>query len=262
MIAPQREELHGPAADALTKQEGPPPIDLAFHLLAANRWQDAVPIGIRAAEQAEANQAYHEAADLYDRLLAHVSDNLTRARLLCKAGRAHLRAGDPGRAQRFLDQGIPLLEGAGEEIEAAEYRILLGRSNWEKAQPAVARTQYEQARAVLERAGPSDALATAYIRLSGLHMFDYEFDECLAMANRAAEVAEAAGAESARIWAGVFIGGGAGRPGEGGGRGRGVGLFPHQGAGGGRRPTRGHSPCNRTTVPTPQLPGRRAPHRP
>ena len=207
MIAPHREELHGLAADALTRQEGTPPIDLAFHLLAANRWQDAVPIGIRAAEQAEANQAYHEAADLYDRLLAHVGDNLTRARLLCKAGRAHLRAGDPGRAQRFLDQGIPLLEAAGEEIEAAEYRILLGRSNWEKAQPVVARAHYEQARAVLERAGPSDALATAYIRLSGLHMFNYEFDECLAMANRAAEVAEAAGAESARIWAGVFIGG-------------------------------------------------------
>src|SRR5439155_1414777 len=169
---------------------------------------------IRAAEQAEANQAYHEAADLYDRLLAHVGDNLTRARLLCKAGRAHLRAGDPGRAQRFLDQGIPLLEAAGEEIEAAEYRILLGRSNWEKAQPVVARAHYEQARAVLERAGPSDALATAYIRLSGLHMFNYEFDECLAMAYRAAEVAEAAGAESARIWAGGFIGGAIGELGD------------------------------------------------
>src|SRR5437667_9815068 len=139
MIAPQREELHGLAADALTRQEGTPPIDLAFHLLAANRWQDAVPIGIRAAEQAEANQAYHEAADLYDRLLAHVGDNLTRARPLCKSGRAHRRAGDPGRAQRFLDQGIPLVDGAGDEIEPAEYRIRPARSNWEMAQRDVAR---------------------------------------------------------------------------------------------------------------------------
>src|SRR2546427_12646969 len=248
MIAPQREELHGLAADALTRQEGPPPIDLAFHLLAANRWQDAVPIGIRAADQAEANQAYHEAADLYDRLLEHVGDNLTRARLLCKAGRAHLRAGDPGRAQPFLDQGIPLLEAAGEEIEAAEYRILLGRSNWEKAQPVVARAHYEQARAVLERAGPSDALATAYIRLSGLHMFNYEFDECLAMANRAAEVAEAAGAESARIWAGVFIGGALvslGQVDEGGRR---VGFFPPgaEGHGAGTHPR--HAPYNRVPL--------------
>src|SRR5207244_10137865 len=102
MIAPQREELHGLAADALTKQEGTPPIDLAFHLLAANRWQDAVPIGIRAADQAEANQAYHEAADLYDRLLEHGGDNLTRPRLPCNAGPAHLRAGGPGRRKWIL----------------------------------------------------------------------------------------------------------------------------------------------------------------
>ena len=208
MIAPHREELHGLAADVLTKQEGIPTIDLAFHLLAANRWQDAIPIGIRAAEQAEDNQAFAEAADLYERLLRRVSDNLTRARLLCKTGRAHYRTNDPGRAQKFFEQGIPLLEAAGEEIEAAEYRIDLGRCNWERAQPDVARSQYERARAVLERAGPSDALATAYIRLSGLHMFNYEFQDCLDMANRAADVAVAAGAESARIWAGVFIGGG------------------------------------------------------
>src|SRR5438105_8207900 len=207
MIAPQREQLHGLAADALRTQGDTQPMDLAFHLLAANRWQDAVPIGMKAAEQAEQNQAFTEAASLYDRLLSHVGDNLTRARLLCKAGKAYWQASDPGRAQRFLEQGIPLLEAASEEIEAAEYRILLGRCHWERSQPAVARTDYERARAVLERAGPSEALATAYIRLAGLHMFQYEFQDCLAMANRAAEVAEAAGVESARIWAGSFVGG-------------------------------------------------------
>jgi class 3 adenylate cyclase len=207
MIAPQREEIHGLAADALTKQEGTPPIDLAFHLLAANRWQDAVPIGIKAADLAEHNQAFREAADLYERLLTHVTDNITRARLLCKTGRAYQQAVDPGRAQRFLEQGIPLLEEAGEEIEAAEYRIILGRCNWERSLPAVARSEYERARTVLERAGPSEALATAYVRLAGLHMFQYEFQAGLDMANRASNVAEAAGAESARIWADVFIGG-------------------------------------------------------
>jgi class 3 adenylate cyclase len=71
----------------------------------------------------------------------------------------------------------------------------------------IARTEYERARAVLERAGPSEALANAYIRLAGLHMFDYQFEECLAMATRATEVAAAAGVESARIWASVFVGG-------------------------------------------------------
>ena len=207
MIGPRREELHGVAADVLTARAGIAPIDLAFHLLAANRWSDAVPIGIKAAEEAERNQAHREAAQLYDRLLTHVTDGLTRAQLLCRAGSAYHQANEPARAQRFLEQGIPLLEANGQEVEAAGYRIILGRCNWERSQPVVARSEYERARAVLERAGPSEALANAYIRLSGLHMFEYQFEECLAMANRAAEVAEAAGAEAARIWAGVFVGG-------------------------------------------------------
>jgi class 3 adenylate cyclase len=207
MIAPRRQELHGIAADVLTSQTGTVPVDLAFHLLAANRWNDAVPMGIKAAEDAERNQADREAAQLYERLLTHVKQGPMRAQLLCRAGNAYQRANEPARAQRFLEQGIPLLEAAGEEVQAAGYRIILGRCYWERSQPAVARAEYERAREVLERAGPSEALANAYIRLAGMHMFEYQFDECLAMANRAAEVAEAAGAESARIWASVFVGG-------------------------------------------------------
>jgi len=207
MIAPRRQELHGIAADVLTAQPGTVPIDLAFHLLAANRWTDAIPIGIKAAEEAERNQADREAALLYERLLTHVQDGAMRAQLLCRTGSAYHRANEPARAQRFLEQGIPMLEAGGQKVEAAGYRIILGRCYWERSQPALARSEYERARSVLEQAGPSEALANAYIRLAGLHMFQYQFEECLAMANRAAEVAEAAGAESARIWAGVFVGG-------------------------------------------------------
>jgi class 3 adenylate cyclase len=207
MIAPRREELHGIAADVLTARAETAPIDLAFHLLAANRWSDAVPMGIKAAEEAERNQANREAAQVYERLLIHVKDGPMRAQLLCRTGSAYHRANEPARAQRFLEQGIPLLEAIGQEVEASGYRIILGRCYWERSQPATARAEYERARAVLERAGPSEALANAYIRLAGLHMFELQFDECLAMANRAAEVAAAAGAEAARIWAGVFVGG-------------------------------------------------------
>jgi class 3 adenylate cyclase len=214
MIAPRREELHGVAADVLTARAGSAPIDLAFHLLAANRWSDAVPIGIKAAEEAERNQADREAAQLYERLLSHVKEGPMHAQLLCLAGSAYHRADEPARAQRFLEQGIPLLEATGAEVEAAGYRIILGRCYWERSQPAIARAEYERARAVLERAGPSEALANAYIRLAGLQMFEYQFEECLAMAKRAVEVAEAAGAESARIWAGLFVGGALGGLGQ------------------------------------------------
>jgi class 3 adenylate cyclase len=207
MIAPRREELHSVAADVLTARAGSAPIDLAFHLLAANRWSDAIPVGIKAAAEAERNQANREAAQLYERLLTHVKEGPEHALLLCRAGTAYHRANEPARAQRFLEQGIPLMEANGQEVEAAGYRITLGRCYWERSQPAIARSEYERARAVLERSGPSEALANAYIRLAGLRMFEHQFEDCLVLANRAAEVAQDAGAEAARIWAGVFVGG-------------------------------------------------------
>ncbi|HSS95091.1 MAG TPA: AAA family ATPase, partial [Candidatus Dormibacteraeota bacterium] len=136
MIAPRREELHGIAADVLSARAGTAPIDLAYHLLAANRWSDAVPAGIKAAEDAERNQADREAAQLYERLLTHVKDGQMRAPLLCHAGSAYQRANEPAKAQRFLEQGIPLLEAGGQEVEAAGFRITLGRCYWERSQAA------------------------------------------------------------------------------------------------------------------------------
>jgi class 3 adenylate cyclase len=58
---------------------------------------------------------------------------------------------------------------------------------------------------VLEAAGPSEALAVAYIRLSGLAAFDRTGDLGLADAIRASEVAEAAGSGMALAWSWNFI---------------------------------------------------------
>lgn len=207
MIAPRREQLHSRAADMLADQSGTAPIDLAFHLFAAGRWGDAIPVGIKAAEDAERNAAYREAARIYERMLSHVRDDLTRGQLLCRLGDAHFRAGDPGRAQRYLEEGIALLESTGQLRDAASFRLVLGRCHWERSRPEVARREYERARAELDRFGPSEDLAIAYIRLAGLHFFDHENVETRDLARRAIEVAEAAKAESARIWAGVFLGG-------------------------------------------------------
>jgi class 3 adenylate cyclase/tetratricopeptide (TPR) repeat protein len=207
MIAPRREQLHGRAADMLEDQPGSAPIDIAFHLFAAGRWGDAIPVGIKAAEDAERNAAYREAATLYERMLAHVRDELTRGQLVCRLGDAHFRLSDPGRAQRYLEEGIPLLEGLDQRREAARYRLVLGRCYWERSRPDAARAEYERARAELEPFGPSEDLANAYIRLAGLHFFELEDVEARDMARRAIDVAEAAHAEPARIWAGVFLGG-------------------------------------------------------
>lgn len=210
MIAPRREQLHSRAADMIAKQDGAVPMDIAHHLFAANRWADGIPMGMKAAEDAEGSQAYREAAALYDRMLAHVHDDRTRARLLCRLGNAHFQAIDPARAQHYLEEGIPLMERQGDLREAAQCRMILGRCYWERSRPEDARAEYERARFIFEAEGPSEDLANVYIRLAGMHLFNLEAEECAAMARQAIQVAEAAGAESARIWAGSFLGSGLG----------------------------------------------------
>jgi class 3 adenylate cyclase len=206
MIAPRRQQLHAQAAAMLAEQPGTPAAELAYHLFAANRWADAIPIGIKAAEEAERNWAYRDAAQLYERMLAHVADDLTRGQLLCRLGHAYFQAVDPARAQRYLEEGIPLLERHGQRQEVAHYRLVLGRCFWERSHPDIARSIYEQARAELEAEGPSEDLAIAYIRLAGLEMFESEYDACFKLATRGVEVAKQAGAELAAIWARLFVG--------------------------------------------------------
>jgi class 3 adenylate cyclase len=214
MIGPRREQLHSRAADMIAEQPGAAPMDVAHHLFAANRWNDGIPVGLKAADDAEAGQAYREAAALYERMLAHAHDDRMRARLLCRLGNAYFQAIDPARAQRYLEEGVPLMESQGDMREAAQYRMILGRCYWERSRPEDARAEYERARIRFEAEGPSEDLANVYIRLAGMHLFNLEVDDCIAMARKAIEVAEAAGAESARIWASAFLGSGLGSRGN------------------------------------------------
>lgn len=206
IITPRREQLHGRAADMLAGQPGTAPMDLTYHFFAANRWADAIPVAIKAAEDAERGQAYQDAAQVYERLLAHVHDDLTRGQLLRRLGDAYLSSFEPSRARGYLEQATTLLEASGQRGEAARARLSLGRAHWLLNHPDVARVEYERARSELEREGPSRDLAYAYIRLAGMHLFEREYPECQAMAERAIQVAAAAGADAARIWARGFLG--------------------------------------------------------
>src|SRR5439155_128307 len=55
LIAPERERLHACAADWLRSQLFPDKHDLAYHLMAAGHWDEAVPIAIEAAQAAQAD---------------------------------------------------------------------------------------------------------------------------------------------------------------------------------------------------------------
>jgi class 3 adenylate cyclase len=206
LLAPTRQVLHGRAADALRGLEGSPTVDVARHLIAAGRWTDAVPACLIAAEEAEQRQAYADAIELYERILPHVDDPDHRGELLLRFGLAVHQTGDPMRAQPLIEEAVAALEGVGDLRSAGRARLRLGRVFWERSRPDQARIEYERGRELLEPFGPSAELAVAYARLSSLHAFDYEGPEAAALARRAIEIAEAAGADDIRIWAYNFLG--------------------------------------------------------
>jgi tetratricopeptide (TPR) repeat protein len=206
LLVPQRQELHAAAAEALREQPGTPAVELCQHLLAARREQEAVAPGLEAAEQALHAQGYREAAELYERILPLVTEPRRQAELRCRMGTAFLLNGDTALAELHLEAGVRTLDRLGDARVAAHFRLRLGRCRWERSRPDLAAAEYEAARQVLEALGPSDDLATAYVRFASLASFDLDGMRAIEMASRAVEIATRAGAEEPRIWAYNFLG--------------------------------------------------------
>ncbi len=204
-VTPRRQAIHSRAADLLAGAKGTRPVELANHLLGAARFEEAVPVCLRSADEAERALAFGEAVALLERALPYVDDPVENALLLCRIGGNQQRNGQPASAVGYLTSGIEELEQRGQELEAARYRIILGRSHWECQRPDQARAEYERALEVLEPEGPSADLAMAYQRLAGLSAFELEYRDCLEFANRAREIAEQADADFARVWALGFV---------------------------------------------------------
>jgi class 3 adenylate cyclase len=204
IVLPRRQQIHSHAADVLLAAGGET-FEVARHLLGAARFEEAVPKCIEAAGEAEASFAFGEALELLDRALPHVRDPLARARLLAHMGRVLWMDGKTAAAEEVLTEAVPGLESAGEELEAARSRLVLGRCRWEQSHPDLALEETEHARRVLEQHGPSAELALAYIRLAGLYKFEFDEVGSVAMATKAVEVAEAAGAGFERVWAKSWV---------------------------------------------------------
>jgi class 3 adenylate cyclase len=205
MVVPRRQQLHARVAEVLSSRPDRAAIDLAHHLLLAGKFDEAVGMCVAAAEDANNGRAYRDAAALLERAAPHVKDPAERGRLLCQAGEAYWNNGEPGLGKTLLEAGVADLEAAGLTLEAAGWRVLLGRCYWETQRSDLAREQFERARDVLETAGPSEALAVAYIRLSGLDVFDRTGDGGIGDAQRAAEIATAAGSGMALAWSWNFL---------------------------------------------------------
>jgi class 3 adenylate cyclase len=206
MVLPRRQQLHARAADVLAAQPATRAVDVVHHLLGAARFAEAVPLCVRAAEEAERASAFGQAVSVLEQALPHVSDPLERARVVCSIGRLSWFNGDPAAASQFLSGGVEALESLGEPVEAARFRVILGRCHWELLRSDQALRDLEAARDVLEQEGPSADLAVAYIRIAGLRMFEFDYDGCVEASQKAIEVAERAGADFERLWAHSWLG--------------------------------------------------------
>jgi class 3 adenylate cyclase len=205
IVTPRRQAIHSRAADAMAGAQSTRAVDLAGHLLGAGRFEEAVPICVLSAEEAEGTLAFGEAISVLDRVLPHVSDPLEKARILCRIGRDQQRNGAPAGGVGYLTSGIEALEGQGEPIEAARNRLVLGRCHWESERPDAARAEYERALEVLEPAGPSADLSMAHLRLAGMSAFELDYGGCLDSAQRAVAIAEQVGADLEHVWALGFV---------------------------------------------------------
>lgn len=205
IVTPRRQSIHASAADVLSASEDTRPVDLAYHLLGADRFEDAVPVCLESAADAERALAFGEAISMLERALPHVTDPLERARLVCRIGQDHWQNGESAAAAKILAEGISSLEELGEPLDAARARVVVGRALWEGEKPDAARTEYVRARDVLEKEGPSAELAMAHMRLAGLDAFELDYEGCLEHSRRALRIAEEAGADYERVWALGFL---------------------------------------------------------
>jgi class 3 adenylate cyclase len=198
-VVPKRQRIHSRAADALLRTNGSA-LAVAGHLLGAGRTEEAVDACLQAADEAERAIAFSEAAELLERVLPHVTGAHEHASLLARMGHLRWLNGEPTAGEQLLADGVEQLDELGEDIGAARARLHLGRCRWELDQPDAAYRDFQGARDVLEKEGPSPELALAYLRIAGIHAFQLDYGACLAAAERAVEIAELASADFERVW--------------------------------------------------------------
>ena len=206
MIHPRRAALHLRVVDAMRTLGDAHPVDIAHHLIAAGRLDEAAPLCLEAAEEAMRRHALPDAAGLYRRALAAIRDPGSRARVLCRLGEAEWLVDEVEAAQRSLEEGIDELLRLGDVATAAHYRLILGRCCWQRMRTDLALQHYAEARDELEPLGPSVDLALAHVRLSQVLAWDLHGADSEAIARQAIAIAEKLGIDLPRIFAHNYLG--------------------------------------------------------
>jgi class 3 adenylate cyclase len=202
LVSTERQEYHSRAADALRAQPDSNAVEIANHLFAAGRAEEAVPLCLAGATTAQETWALLDAADLYEKALPHIRDPLHRADVLERLGRCLSHADRPGAAsaaERNLQEAVRLFESEGRQVEAARVRVALAAAHYPRLRHAQAERELELAISVLEPLGPSAELADAFNHLSFFRVVEFDGPGCAKWAEMALAAAEAAGAGVAQV---------------------------------------------------------------
>jgi AAA ATPase domain len=205
ILSPHRDELHLRVARVL-RDANAPAVEVGSHLLRGGRIDDAVPVLLVAADEAMTNFAARTAVEVYMRVLPHIGDLALRGRVLCRLGESLWRSSQPTAAERCLRDAIAVLIPGDDPAVVARCRHLLGACLHDQGRADEEEAEYQAAIVMLAPLGPSEDLATVYLRLSRLRWSRCDDAGTIAMAADAINVAELAHADAVRIWAGTYLG--------------------------------------------------------
>ena len=214
MLPRERRRLHTEMAEAIAADsalsladEMGAAVELAHHWHCARRDPEALTAAVRAGAVTIRKRAFHEAETQYKRALelwtrvpeeARPGD-ITREEVLVAAADAARWSGHAESAVGYVKEALVKVDEAADPGRAGVLYERLGSYQWEAAARAEAREAYLEADRLLSSSGASDAVyarVVAGLALADVHAGSYSTG--LQQARRAAELADAAGAVSAK----------------------------------------------------------------
>ncbi|HEV7711025.1 MAG TPA: AAA family ATPase [Asanoa sp.] len=190
----RRIALHRAALDTLAAS-GADPTRLAHHAEAAGDTAAVLRFAPAAAEHAASIGAHREAAAHYARALRFAGDlgPAELATLLESRSLECYLTDQTNESIVALEQAVALRKGIGDRLGEAAALSLLTRRLWCGARTHEATRAGHEAVRLLEGLPPGRELALAYSNLSQLYLNDEQFDETVAWARRASDLATTIG---------------------------------------------------------------------
>jgi class 3 adenylate cyclase/tetratricopeptide (TPR) repeat protein len=212
-----RAEKHRLAAEWIAASGAPRPDLVAHHYAEALELARATGADTRALERpacsalraagdrAASLGAYHDAVALYRRALELVPDDEERRAVLLAVVAAATAALD-GSADELAHTAVSECEAAGDYAGAADAETALATVTWYRGDGHAAAAHAERAVELAERSGSDRSLALALAERARLSMLAGAYDEAIAVGERAAAIAEAAGLEDVAVGSLVTVG--------------------------------------------------------